>query len=48
MTVREEKLPDLDRIKSKFQKIDSGRWWGDDFDVRFLLVNILKKSKNQL
>ena len=36
-------MSELEVIKTKFQKIDSRRWWGDDFDVRFFLVNILKK-----
>lgn len=41
-------MSDLERIKSKFQKIDSGRWWGDDYDVRFFLVNILKKIQKSI
>jgi len=41
-------MSDLERIKSKFQKIDSGRWWGDDYDVRFYLVNILKKIQKSI
>ena len=36
-------MSELKVIKTKFQKIDSKRWWGDDFDVRFFLLNILKK-----
>jgi len=41
-------MSDLERIKSKFQKIDSVRWWGDDYDVRFFLVNILKKIQKSI
>ncbi len=41
-------MSDLERIKSKFQKIDSRRWWGDDNDVRFFLLNILKKIENSI
>lgn len=40
-------MSELETIKRKFQKIDSKRWWGDDFDVRFFLMNKLKKYKNQ-
>ena len=31
------------RIKSKIISIDSNRWWGDDFDVRFYLSSLIKK-----
>lgn len=41
-------MSDLERIKSKFQKIDSRRWWGDDNDVRFFLLNTLKKIENSI
>ena len=41
-------MSDLERIKSKFQKIDSKRWWGDEYDVRFFLVNVLKKIQNSI
>jgi hypothetical protein len=41
-------MSDLKRIKSKFQKIDSRRWWGDDNDVRFFLLNKLKKIENSI
>jgi len=32
-----------DKIKKKFFDIDSKYWWGDDFDVRFLLISRLKE-----
>jgi len=35
------------RIKEKIRKIDPGRWWGDDYDVRFYLVHKLKQIKNK-
>ena len=41
-------MSDLERIKSKFQKIDSRKWWGDDNDVRFFLLNKLKKIENSI
>lgn len=41
-------MSDLERIKSKFQKIDSRKWWGDDNDVRFFLLNTLKKIENSI
>ena len=41
-------MSNLERIKSKFQKIDSRKWWGDDNDVRFFLLNILKKIENSI
>lgn len=41
-------MSDLEIIKSKFQKIDSKRWWGDDFDVRFFLINMLKKIEGSI
>ena len=33
------------RIKKKILKIDHMRYWGDDFDVRFYLISILKELK---
>lgn len=35
-----------DRIKKKIFSIDPKRWWGDDFDVRFLLISRLKEIQN--
>ena len=29
-------------IKSKIQKIDPTKWWGDDYDVRFYLISQLE------
>lgn len=36
-----------DRIKRKIISINSKRWWGDDFDVRFYLISILKQFKSK-
>lgn len=37
------------KIKKKILEIDSKRWWGDDFDVRFYLISRLKKiQKNNI
>jgi len=41
-------MSDLERIKLKFQKIDARKWWGDDNDVRFFLLNKLKKIENSI
>jgi 2-polyprenyl-3-methyl-5-hydroxy-6-metoxy-1,4-benzoquinol methylase len=35
-------LSEQERIKFKIKSIDSKRWWGDNFDVRFFLVSQLK------
>lgn len=35
------------RIKEKIRRIDSKRWWGDDYDVRFYLVNQIHKIQNK-
>ena len=37
----------FNNIKKKFELIDSNRYWGDDYDVRFFLVSQLKKIKNK-
>lgn len=37
----------FDIIKKKFLRIDSSRYWGDDFDVRFYLISELQKIKNK-
>lgn len=34
-------------IKKKIIQIDPKRWWGDDFDVRFLLISKLIKINNK-
>lgn len=36
------------RLKNKILDIDSTKYWGDDFDVRFLLISNLKKIKNKI
>ncbi|MGI0058570.1 MAG: class I SAM-dependent methyltransferase, partial [Nitrosotalea sp.] len=36
-----------DRIKQKILCINSKRWWGDDFDVRFYLISLINKFKNK-
>jgi len=41
------KNSEFKRIKQKIQQVDPIRWWGDDYDVRFYLVNQLKKIKNK-
>ena len=35
-------MSEQERIKFKIKSIDSKRWWGDNFDVRFFLVSQLK------
>ncbi len=35
------------RIKEKIFKIDHTRYWGDDYDVRFYLVSIIKELKKK-
>jgi len=37
----------FNNIKKKFELIDSNRYWGDDYDVRFFLASQLKKIKNK-
>ena len=41
-------MSDQERIKKKILQINSKRWWGDDFDVRFFLINKLKHIKNKV
>lgn len=41
------KNSEFKRIKEKIRTIDSKRWWGDDYDVRFYLVQQLHKIKNK-
>ena len=35
-------------IKEKILEVDSKKWWGDDFDVRFLLITKLNKINNKI
>lgn len=42
------KNSEFKRIKEKILEIDSTRWWGDDYDVRFYLVHELHKIKNKI
>ncbi len=37
----------FEKIKQKIFSIDSNKYWGDDFDVRFYLILKLKKLKNK-
>jgi ubiquinone/menaquinone biosynthesis C-methylase UbiE len=37
----------FNNIKKKFELIDSNRYWGDDYDVRYYLVSQLKNIKNK-
>lgn len=37
----------LQRIRQKFVDMDSGAWWGDDYDVRFYLISKFRRIKNQ-
>jgi len=41
-------MSDQERIKKKILKINSKKWWGDDFDVRFFLINKIKHIKNKV
>jgi len=41
-------MSDIDRIKEKIKKIAHNRWWGDDFDVRFFLINKIKPIQNKV
>jgi len=38
---------DLERIKKKFDIVNSKLYWGDDFDVRFYLISRFSKIKNK-
>ena len=42
------KNSEFKRIKEKILTIDSKRWWGDDYDVRFYLVHQLHKINNKI
>jgi len=42
------KISEQQRIKNKIKKIDSKCWWGDDFDVRFYLINKLKSFQKKI
>jgi ubiquinone/menaquinone biosynthesis C-methylase UbiE len=37
----------FEKIKEKFRKIPTARYWGDDFDVRFYLISKLKTINNK-
>ena len=37
-----KKMSEQEQIKNKILQINPNRWWGDDFDVRFLLINKIK------
>ena len=37
----------IHEIKKKFALIDSNRYWGDDYDVRYYLISRLKKIRNK-
>jgi len=41
-------LSERDRIRAKIKSIDSRRWWGDDFDVRFYLISELKRLQENI
>lgn len=38
---------DVKQIKKEILEIDSKRWWGDDFDVRYYLISKLINIKNK-
>lgn len=38
---------DLDRIKKKFNSLNSDAYWGDDYDVRYYLISQFPKIKNK-
>lgn len=40
-------MSEQERIKRKINTINSKRWWGDDYDVRFYLISRLKNIKNK-
>jgi len=40
-------MSEQERIKTKIKSVDSRRWWGDEFDVRFYLISKLKSLKNK-
>ena len=42
------KTDNLKRIKSKIISIESSRWWGDDFDVRFYLISQIKALSQKI
>lgn len=39
---------DLERIKKKFNSLNSKAFWGDDFDVRFYLISKFPEIKNKM
>ena len=51
LKIKDTKMAELteqQRIKYKIKKIDSKCWWGDDFDVRFYLINKLKSFQKKI
>jgi len=38
---------DLERIKNKFDSVNSKQYWGDDFDVRFYLLSTISNIRNK-
>ncbi len=40
-------MQEFRELKRKIISINSGRWWGDDFDVRFHLLSKLMNIKNK-
>ena len=42
-----QRINEIWKIKNQILKIDSKRWWGDDFDVRFYLISKLKKIQEK-
>ena len=41
------KFSEQERIKSKILSIDSDRYWGDDFDIRYYLISKFQGIKNK-
>ena len=39
---------DLERIKKKFNSLNSKAYWGDDYDVRFYLISKFPEIKNEM
>jgi len=39
---------DLERIKKKFDSLNSKAYWGDDYDVRFYLISRFPEIKNKI
>lgn len=39
---------DLERIKKKFNSLNSKAYWDDDYDVRFYLISKFPEIKNKM